>query len=86
MGAKAGWEKDGEGNVIIRQISGWKVIPEFGATVVVRLEHEGPTLEGDISREALQFAMPAGVAVQFAKEVSEVAAKILDVLPASPPK
>jgi len=74
-------EKDREGNIVTKPITGWKVGTPFGSAVLLAIEY----IEGPQQRKSIAFVMNPQQCLELVEVLKKASNKILEDLPTQKP-
>ncbi len=79
------FETDGGGNVIMKPLTGWNILPVAGAAVLVQMLYvETPEELERTERRVIQFALTPPMALELVAALKRVAEPLLPVAPGTP--
>ena len=79
------FETDSSGNVIMKPLTGWNILPVAGAAVLVQMQYvETPEeLERGVKR-VIQFALTPPMCLELAAALRTVANPLMPIAPGTP--
>lgn len=78
-------ETDSTGNVIMKPLTGWNILPVAGAAVLVQIQYvETPEELEKGEQRVIQFALTPPMSLELAEALKRVANPLMPIAPGTP--